>query len=201
MYSVAIFPPIEMLEDQNLTHNWYADKSNLAGLWFLLDKLNELRGAFVYNLIKVISLQKQFLSFLSTPKKKLVSDVDNLVSKKIWYRINLRSSQSSFNYWLVIVATILWNKSQRITLTFIRNETTIVRCQLSMRTNPLQMESKLNWYFGARATPKLDDLLSEAEKLFEQNLVPSMCYWKVFPLLVNKGSLNIVQLEDRSNNY
>ena len=69
MYSVAIFPPIDMLDDQNLTHNWYVDKSNLAGLWFLLDKLNELRGAFVYNLIKVISLQKQFLSFLSTPKK------------------------------------------------------------------------------------------------------------------------------------
>ena len=56
MYGVAILPLIDMLEDQNLTHKWYADDGNVAGslesLRFVLDKLYEHGSAFGYNVIK-----------------------------------------------------------------------------------------------------------------------------------------------------
>ena len=56
MYGVAILPLIDMLEDQNLTHKWYADDGNVAGslesLRLVLDKLYEHDSAFGYNVIK-----------------------------------------------------------------------------------------------------------------------------------------------------
>ena len=43
MYGVATHPLMYMLEDQNLTHKWYADDGNVAGslksLRIALDKL------------------------------------------------------------------------------------------------------------------------------------------------------------------
>ena len=56
MYGVATIPLIHMLEDQNLTHKWYADDGNMAGslesLRIMLDKLYEHGGAFGYNVTK-----------------------------------------------------------------------------------------------------------------------------------------------------
>ena len=56
MYGVTTLPLIDMLEDQNLTHKWYTDDSNVAGslesLRIVLDKLYEHGGAFGYNMIK-----------------------------------------------------------------------------------------------------------------------------------------------------
>ena len=56
MYGVATLPLIDMLEDQNLTHKWYADDGYVAGslesLRIALDKLYEHGGAFGYNVIK-----------------------------------------------------------------------------------------------------------------------------------------------------
>ena len=56
MYGVAVLPPIDMVEDQNLTNNWYADEGNVAGSLerqrIVLDKLNEHRGAFDNKVLK-----------------------------------------------------------------------------------------------------------------------------------------------------
>ena len=56
MYGVATLPLMYMFYDQNITHKWYADDSNVAGslesLRIVLDKLNEQGGAFGYNVTK-----------------------------------------------------------------------------------------------------------------------------------------------------
>ena len=55
MYGVATLPPIDMLEDRNLTHKWYADDGNVEGSLesqrSVLDKLYEHGGAFGYSVI------------------------------------------------------------------------------------------------------------------------------------------------------
>ena len=62
-YGVAILPLIDILEDQFLTHNWYADDGNVAAslqsLRTVLDNLNEPGGAFVYNVIRGHLFAKQ----------------------------------------------------------------------------------------------------------------------------------------------
>ena len=62
MCEVATLPLIDMLEDQNLTHKWYADDGNLAdsleSLQIVLDKLYEHGAAFGYNVIKCHPITK-----------------------------------------------------------------------------------------------------------------------------------------------
>ena len=56
LYRVAVLPLIDMLEDQNMTHKWYADDGNVTGsiesVRIVLDKLYEHGGAFGYDVIK-----------------------------------------------------------------------------------------------------------------------------------------------------
>ena len=53
MNRLAIFPLIDMFEDQNLTHKRHADDGivacSLKSIRFVLDKLNEYGSAFGYN--------------------------------------------------------------------------------------------------------------------------------------------------------
>ena len=75
-----------MLEDQNLTHKWYADYGYVAGtlesLQIVLDKLYEHGGAFGYNVIKCHLITK--LEFVQKSNKVFSGlDVDVIEGHRV----------------------------------------------------------------------------------------------------------------------
>ena len=66
MYGLAIFSVIDMFEDQNLTHNWYAHDGTVAGSFearrIVLDRLNEHGRVFDYKMIQCHLITKRFCS-------------------------------------------------------------------------------------------------------------------------------------------
>ena len=86
MYGVATLPLMYMLEDRNLTHNWYADDGNVAvsreSLPIVQYKLYEHGGAFGYNVIKCQLITKP--EFLQKPNNVFSGlDVDVIEDHRI----------------------------------------------------------------------------------------------------------------------
>ena len=101
MYGVAEFPIIDMLENQNLTHKWYADNGNVAGIFeslrIVLEKLYEGGGAFGYNVIKCHLITKpDFNQKANTIFLGL--DVDVIEGECVLVSVN--ASDESFNIFL-----------------------------------------------------------------------------------------------------
>ena len=77
LYGVATLPLIDIFEDQNLIHKWYADDGNVSGslesLRIVLDKLYEHGVAFGYNVIKCLLITKpEFVQKVN----KVLSELD-----------------------------------------------------------------------------------------------------------------------------
>ena len=202
MYGVAILPLIDMLEDQNLTHKWYADDGNVAGsletLRLVLDKLYEHGSAFGYNVIKCHLITKP--EFVQKANKVFSGlDVDVIEGHRVLGSVI--GSDESCNDFLKEKSVNYSNMLEKLA----KHSKVSPQNVYKSFTNGLQ--HKLT--FIARTTPNADSLLREAEKIIDKNLIPSMLnhpsysdrYRKVFSLPLKEGGLNILLPEDRANEY
>ena len=144
-----------MLEDQNLTHKWYADDGNVAGslesLRFVLDKL--YGSAFGYNVIKCHLITKP--EFVQKANKVFSGlDVDVIEGHRVLGSVS--GSDESCNDFLKEKLV----KYSKMLEKLAKHSKVSPQIVYKSFTNGLQ--HKLT--FIARTTPNVDSLLREPKK-------------------------------------
>ena len=197
-YGVSTLLLIDMLEDQSLTHKWYADDGNVASslesLQIVLDKLYECGGLFSHNVIKCHLIAKPEVV---QEAKKVFSGlgVDNIESHRVLGSVN--GSDEKCNDFLKEKSMNYSNMLQKLA----KHSKVSPQNVYKSFTNGLQL--KLT--FIAKTTPNADSLLRKTENIIDKYFLPSMFnhlsfidkYWNVFSLPFKEGGLSILLPEDR----
>ena len=198
MYGIALLPLIELVKNPKVTSKWYADDSNVAGsmddLKVVHDKLTQHGSAFGYTLTKCNIITK---TENVNQAEKLFSNSDLEIVEEHRVLGSVIDSESSWNEYK------LKKQNEFIEVVEKLSKHAKISPQNAYHCFTKGPQNKLT--FLSRTTPAILENLQEAEKRFENKLIPALTGKQyvseddrpLFSLPVRDGGLNISLSEDR----